>query len=341
MLVAFALAAPAWAAPAQFTSQRRIGFLTGDQWEPAVAADASGHVFALYPHYGKVPGCAACRIPTMLLVVSADNGKTWQRPHVMFASGSGQFDAQIAVDPVDRRTVYAAWLENKKREVMLAKSVDSGATWSFTIAARSDEELDKPALAVRGQNVYLAFNHEEQVWVTASQDGGRSFTPARVNADNRPGWSLLGSATVDPAGNAYLAWASYSKAGGARGSVNLFVSKSSDAGKTWSSKSLDVSPAAPGCQEEECGGRDVKQLGGPGFTGIGGLGDEEIDGSARAASFGIGRPGEKALPVGSTVAEPSSDHPGRLSALTREEMKLRPPSCEAATHTSSSWLKAT
>ncbi|MGA9640749.1 MAG: exo-alpha-sialidase [Terriglobales bacterium] len=253
MLVAFALAAPAWAAPAQFTSQRRIGFLTGDQWEPAVAADASGHVFALYPHYGKVPGCAACRIPTMLLVVSADNGKTWQRPHVMFASGSGQFDAQIAVDPVDRRTVYAAWLENKKREVMLAKSVDSGATWSFTIAARSDEELDKPALAVRGQNVYLAFNHEEQVWVTASQDGGRSFTPARVNADNRPGWSLLGSATVDPAGNAYLAWASYSKAGGARGSVNLFVSKSSDAGKTWSSKSLDVSPAAPGCQEEECG----------------------------------------------------------------------------------------
>ena len=172
MLVAFALAAPAWAAPAQFTSQRRIGFLTGDQWEPAVAADASGHVFALYPHYGKVPGCAACRIPTMLLVVSADNGKTWQRPHVMLASGSSQFDAQIAVDPVDRRTVYAAWLENKKREVMLAKSVDSGATWSFTIAARSDEELDKPALAVRGQNVYLAFNHEEQVWVTASQDGG-------------------------------------------------------------------------------------------------------------------------------------------------------------------------
>jgi len=114
---------------------------------------------------------------------------------------------------------------------MLAKSVDSGATWNFTLAVRSEVELDKPALAVRGQNVYVAFNHEEEVWVAASQDGGRSFTQARVNADSRPGWSLLGAATVDPAGDVYLAWASYSKAGGARGSVNLYVAKSADGGK--------------------------------------------------------------------------------------------------------------
>jgi hypothetical protein len=251
--VALAFTGQAWAGPPQFSAQKHIGLTTGDQWEPAVAADGSGHLFALYPHYGRVPGCKACRIPTMLLLASNDNGKTWQAPHVMLDSGSGQFDAQIAIDPADRHTVFAAWLENKKREVMLARSLDSGATWSFTIAARSNVELDKPALAVRGQNVYVAFNHEEEVWVAASQDGGASFTPARVNADSRPGWSLLGSATVDPTGNAYLAWASYSKAGGARGSVDLFVAKSSDAGKIWSSRPLDVSAAAPGCKDEDCG----------------------------------------------------------------------------------------
>src|ERR1019366_5226561 len=76
---------------------------------------------------------------------------------------------------------------------------------------------DKPALAVRGQSVYVAFNHEEEVWVAASQDGGRGFTSTRVNTQSRPGWSLLGAAPVGPAGNAYLAWASYSKAGGERG----------------------------------------------------------------------------------------------------------------------------
>jgi hypothetical protein len=251
-LMALVLVSPAWAAP-QFAAQSRIGLTTGDQWEPAVAADASGHIFVLYPHYGRVPNCDDCRVPTMLLVLSNDNGKTWQTPHVMLAAGSGQFDAQIAVDPADHHTVFAAWLENKKREVILAKSVDSGATWSFTTAARSEEELDKPALAVRGQSVYVAFNHEEEVWVAASQDGGHSFVPSRVNADSRPGWSLLGSATVDPSGNAYLAWASYSKAGGARGSVNLFVAKSADTGKTWSAKSIDTSAASPDCKDEDCG----------------------------------------------------------------------------------------
>ena len=248
-----ALSSVAWAASPQFTGQKRVGLTTGDQWEPAVAADGSGRIYVLYPHYGRVPGCKDCRVPTVLLVSSSDNGKTWQPPHVMLESGSGQFDAQIAVDPADRRTLYAAWLQNGKRAVMLAKSVDSGTTWTFTMAVRSDVELDKPALAVRGQSVYVAFNHEEEVWVAASQDGGRSFIPARVNAETRPGWSLLGAATVDPAGNVYLAWASYSKAGGARGSVNLYVAKSADAGKAWSATLLDLSAASPGCKDEECG----------------------------------------------------------------------------------------
>src|SRR5579859_4272389 len=251
-LILCLLASVAWAAAPQFSGQKRLGLTKGDQWEPAIAADGSGRIYVLYPHYGAVPDCKDCRVPTVLLVASNDNGKTWQTPRVMLDSGSGQFDVQVAVDPADRRTVYAAWLQDRKRVVMLARSVDSGATWNFTIAVRSEVELDKPALAVRGQNVYVAFNHEEEVWVAASQDGGRSFTPARVNSESRPGWSLLGAATVDSAGNAYLAWASYSKAGGARGSVNLYVAKSADAGKAWSASQLDISAAAPGCKEEEC-----------------------------------------------------------------------------------------
>jgi hypothetical protein len=253
VVVVVALAGLAWAAPGQFTIQKRIGLTAGDQWEPALSADGSGHLYVLYPHYGAVPDCKDCTAPTMLLVVSNDNGKTWQPPRVLLESGSGQFDPQIVVDPADRRTVYAAWLQNKKRVVMLAKSVDSGATWSFGIAVRSEVELDKPVLAVRGQRIYLGFNHEEEVWIAASQDGGRTFTNARVNSDARPGWSLLGGATVDPAGNAFLTWTSYSKAGGARGPVNLYVAKSVDAGKTWNANLLDVSAAAPGCQNEDCG----------------------------------------------------------------------------------------
>lgn len=247
-----ALASLAWAAPVQFSVQERVGLTTGDQWEPAVAADGAGRLYVLYPHYGTVPDCKECQAPAMLLAATDDNGKTWQAPRVMLASASGQFDAQIVVDPADRHTVYAAWLQARKRAVIVAKSVDSGATWAFAVAVRSAVELDKPALAVRGQNVYVGFNHEEEVWVAVSADGGRSFSPTRVNNSDRPGWSLLGGATVDPGGHVYLAWASYANAGGARGTVNLYVAKSADGGKTWAPMLLDVSALAPGCEDEDC-----------------------------------------------------------------------------------------
>jgi len=252
VVVFLALTSVTWAAPPHFSRQERVGLTTGDQWEPAIAADGAGHLYVLYPHYGRVPYCKDCLIPTMLLLVSNDNGKTWQAPRVMLESGSGQYDAQIVVDPVDRRTVYAAWLQSGKRAVVVAKSVDSGTTWAYVTAVRSGVELDKPALAVRGQSVYVSFNHEEDVWVAVSQDAGRMFTLTRVKAENRQGWSLLGAATVDAAGNAYVAWASYSKAGGARGMVNLYVARSGDGGKTWNPSRLDASAAAPGCETEEC-----------------------------------------------------------------------------------------
>ena len=251
--LALAVSSWAWAAAPQFSPQTRIGLTTGDQWEPAVAADGSGHVYVLYPQYGPVPDCKNCHVPAMLLLISNDNGKTWQPPRVMLESASGQFDAQLAIDPADHHTLFAAWLDDHKRDVMVARSGDAGATWTFAVAARGSVELDKPALAVRGQNVYVAFNHEEDIWVASSQNGGHSFSWAQVSKESRPGWSLLGSATIDPAGNVYLGSASYTKAGGARGLVAIYVSKSSDMGKTWTHRLMGLSAPAPECEDESCG----------------------------------------------------------------------------------------
>ncbi len=91
-----------------FTPQTRLGFTSGDQWEPAIAADGYSHAYVLYPQYGRVPGCTACPLPSMILVVSDDNGATWKPPREIAPPGSGQYDPQIVVDPADHRTVYAA-----------------------------------------------------------------------------------------------------------------------------------------------------------------------------------------------------------------------------------------
>ena len=71
-----------------FSPQTRVGYTTGDQWEPSIAADGYRHVYVLYPQYGTVPGCSSCPSPTMILVISNDNGKTWQPPKQIASPGS-------------------------------------------------------------------------------------------------------------------------------------------------------------------------------------------------------------------------------------------------------------
>jgi hypothetical protein len=217
-----------------------------------MAADAHGHVYVLYPQYGAVPGCGACTIPSMSLEVSNDNGVTWQASRPLSPSPTGQFDPQIVVDPLDHQTVYASWLQNNKRDVVVARSLDFGHSWSFSIAARAAEDADKPVLTVRGPDVYVGFNHEENLFVAASHDAGQTFSAVAVNPNDPPGWSLAGGATVDPAGNVYFGWTAYTRHEVPARPVGLYVSRSADGGRTWTTVLLDVSGAPPSCEAENC-----------------------------------------------------------------------------------------
>jgi len=240
-----------------FAPQTRLGFTSGDQWEPSIAADRFGHVYVLYPQYLGVPGCEECYSPTMILQISGDRGATWASPKLIHPAGrtTGQWDAQIVVDPIDRRTVYAAWLQNGKSDTVVAKSTDFGETWSVVVANRTNAPTDKPILAVRGQDVYVGYNHAQKVWVSSSHDGGATFTSANVNrtAAGKLGWSLAGGGAIDPAGNVYFAWAGYEQNGGAKGPVNLYISKSTDGGATWQTILMDVSGSPPDCSAFLCG----------------------------------------------------------------------------------------
>lgn len=236
-----------------FAPQTRLGFTVGDQWEPAIAADRFGHVYVLYPQYFGVPGCPSCPSPTMILQISNDRGVTWAAPTQIASPGTGQWDAQIVVDPIDGRTVYASWLQNGKSDIAVAKSTDFGATWSVVIADSTNAGTDKPVLAVRGQDVYVGYNHAQKVWVSSSHDGGATFTSVNINANGKLGWSLAGGGTVTPNGEVFFAWAGYKQNGGAKGPVNLYLSKSSDGGAMWTNTQLDTSGAPPDCSAYSCG----------------------------------------------------------------------------------------
>jgi BNR repeat protein len=236
-----------------FTPQTRLGYTVGDQWEPAVAADRFGHVYSLYPQYGGVPGCPACPSPTMILQVSADGGASWSAPRLIAPPGSGQWDAQIVVDPADGRTVYAGWLQNNKSDTVVARSDDFGATWTPVVVSHTNSGTDKDLLAVRGPDVYVGYEHQTRVYISASHDGGATWTESSFSPSIKLGVSLAGGAAVDPAGNVFFSWAGYEQAGGAKGKVHLYVSRSTDRGASFTLKELDTSAAPPDCSAYLCG----------------------------------------------------------------------------------------
>jgi hypothetical protein len=246
------LLAQAALAASGFTPQRRVGYTAGDQWEPAMAADSHGHIYILFPQYGPVAQCPVCTAPTMVLLVSNDNGISWEQPRPLLPTSSEQFDAQIKVDPVDRQTLYASWMQGK-HQIMVARSQDFGRTWYFSVAERSAEaEIDKPVLAVRGPNIYVSFNHEQTLSVAASHDYAQTFSSTILDPGAAPGWSLAAGATVDISGTVYFSWTAYPRSDILTQPVAIFVSHSTDGGRNWSTSSLDVSGAAPDCPAQNC-----------------------------------------------------------------------------------------
>lgn len=244
------------AGPSGFTAQTRLGFHVDNEWEPAIAADRSGHIYMLYAQYTGVPDCETCSNPTQVLQISNDRGTTWGSPKVIYPAGAstgGQWDSQIVVDPVDGQTVYASFMQNNKSDIIVAKSTDFGVTWSYVIADATNSGTDKPILAVRGPDVFVTYNHAQTIWGAYSHDGGATFTEVKINQNGRLGWSLAGGGTITPNGNAYFAWAGYESNGGAKGKVNLFVSRSTDGGATWTTQAIDVSASPPDCSTLLCG----------------------------------------------------------------------------------------
>ena len=135
--------------------------------------------------------------------------------------------------------------------IIVARSQDFGRSWYFAVAEHSPEvSIDKPVLAVRGANVYVSFNHDQTLAVAASHDYAQTFSSDRAESGAEPGWSLAAGAVVDPTGNVYFSWTAYPRTNLLTRPVEVFVSRSADGGRSWSTTPMDVSSAAPGCSSQ-------------------------------------------------------------------------------------------
>lgn len=247
-----------------FSAPQQIGFPGGDDWEPSIAADQLGHVYLLWTHYVDYAGggagdidlsCPTCPSPHMVIRVSSDGGSTFGPMHALAPSTARQDDPQIVVDADDGSTVYAAFMQGNKSSMYVARSDDFGATFTPVLVEDLQRGTDKIALAARDGHVYLVYHTQQKIWASISDDRGASWrTVQPVNNTNSTfGVSLPSGAAIDSQGNAYFAWNGVNRPGQAKGTINLFITKTSDGGASWTTSVVDVSQRPPSC---DCGGWD-------------------------------------------------------------------------------------
>ena len=247
-----------------FSFPAQIGFAGGDDWEPSIAADRLGHVYLMWTHYvdyagggaGDIdPSCPTCPSPHMVVRVSSDGGASFGPLHALAPSDARQDDPQIAVDAGDGTTVYAAFMQGNKSSLYVARSDDFGATFVPVLVEGLARGTDKIALAARDGQVYLVFHTQQKIWASISDDRGdtwRTVQPVN-NTNSTLGVSLPSGAAIDSHGNAYFAWNGVNRPGQAKGTINLYLTKTSDGGVSWTTSVVDVSQAPPPC---DCGGWD-------------------------------------------------------------------------------------
>lgn len=220
-----------------------------DQWEVAIAKDGFHHVYVLYSQKeSQCLGCAA--LPRLRLAVGSDEGANMEGPRQLTPPSFDQVNPAVAVDANDQRTVYAAWLERGRKDLLLAKSSDFGHSWSLVVVARAADAANHPVLFARGENVAIAFSRDHQMWTASSHDGGITFDIVGVSALAPVRDVLAGGATIDANGNEYIAWDGYGSQ--VSPEINLYISKSGDQGKNWITTLMDRSRGAANCKGPQC-----------------------------------------------------------------------------------------
>lgn len=245
---------PGWAG-------ERIVNRTGNDWEPAIAADPNApYVYILHNRYGGRDACAHdCPDPAMIVHISDDGGATWQPERFLCRCKGigGQFDPLIEVVP-DTGDVVAVWMNGFK--IQFARSTDHGATWSKPTWIHPDVKWgDKPNLALSpdGQDVYVQFNGPTggDAYSAVSHDGGITWSTIKITESDRYYYDYGGA--VLPNGDVVFGQVSFTYSGphnAAAGVQRIHVFRSQDEGATWSELVVDELELGTECTSRSCYG---------------------------------------------------------------------------------------
>ncbi len=177
---------------------------------------------------------------------STDAGQSWTAIESLSDGGATALQRAPEMLVASTGQVYAAWHDERLDEngdVYLASRPGCQGSWSahtpVTVAATTGPAQDDPALAIdHDDNLYLAWEEDDAIYFSRSDDGGQSWSARHKLNDESGAVASSPDILVSPAGQKVLVAWDYDPDSA---ESNIYFAASDDGGQTWSIN-LPVAP---------------------------------------------------------------------------------------------------
>ncbi len=243
--------------------------------DPVIDVDTFGNFY--FFHLSNPP--SGSWIDRIVCQKSTDNGQTWNDGTFTGLNGTKDQDKQWSIIDRTNNNIYLTWTQfdsygspdpNDKTNILFSKSTDGGDSWSVPVKVNivdgncidSDNTVEGavPAIGPNGE-IYTAWAGPNGLVFSKSLDQGDTWLGAEIAIDPMPGgwdYSIPGISRANGLpvtkcdlsggpnhGTLYVNWSDQRNGSS---DTDIWLSKSTDNGDTWSSP-IRVNDDAPGKQQ--------------------------------------------------------------------------------------------
>jgi hypothetical protein len=208
---------------------KRLTWNIGESVFPHMATDSSDNIHIVW--YDNSPGNYE-----VYYRKSTNGGSTWTTKRLTWNAGDSS-SPTIEVDSSD--SIHVVWHDETpgNNEIFYKKSTDSGTTWTTKRLTWNPGHSYIPTISIdSSDNIHFVWydfaSSNYEIYHKKSTDGGTSWITKRVTWN--PGNSYYPDIGIDLGNNIHVSWFDSTPPG----NYEVYYSRSTDAGATWTSKRL-------------------------------------------------------------------------------------------------------
>jgi hypothetical protein len=209
---------------------KRLTWSSGDSWDAAIAADSNNHLHMVWQDNSKDKNFE------IFYKKSSDGGASWSKYKRLTWNSGDSRSPTIAVD--SNNHLHLLWYDDSpgNDEIFYKRSMNGGATWATKRLTYNSGDSRAPHIAVDSSNhLYVAWDDvtpgSRQIYYKMSKDGGATWITKRLTWN--PEYSNAPCIAVDSNNHIHIVWFGY-----ATGNGEIYYKKSTDGGKSWTTKRL-------------------------------------------------------------------------------------------------------